>query len=169
MVVPLASKTLGRGMNKAETVAGSMFVAIGVWMLLEAIKMPYIVEGVPGPGFLPLWIALGIIVSGFVLTAKGIWPRLALQGEQGVMWPQAAGWWRVALILGAMAVSLVVLEKLGFMVTTTLFMAAVVFGLGVRSWWMLATVPLVSAVALYVIFAVWLRVPLPKGILTFFG
>jgi hypothetical protein len=34
---------------------------------------------------------------------------------------------------------------------------------------MLATVPLVSAVALYVIFAVWLRVPLPKGILTFFG
>ena len=72
-------------------------------------------------------------------------------------------------MLGAMAVSLVVLEKLGFMVTTTLFMVVVVFGLGVRSRWVLATVPLVSAVMLYVIFAVWLRVPLPKGILAFFG
>jgi len=156
-------------MNKAETGAGSVFVAIGVWMLLDAIKFPYFVEGVPGPGFLPLWIALGIIVSGVVLTAKGIWPRLAMPDAEGVVWPQAAGWWRVGLMLGAMAVSLVVLEKLGFMVTTTLFMAAVVFGLGVRSWWVLASVPLVSAVVLYVIFAVWLRVPLPKGILTFFG
>ena len=156
-------------MNKAETGAGAVFVAIGGWMLLGAIKMPYFVEGVPGPGFLPLWIALGIIVSGVVLTAKGFWPRLAAPDEEGVTWPQAAGWRRVVLMLGAMAVSLVVLEKLGFMVTTTLFMVVVVFGLGVRSRWVLATVPLVSAVMLYVIFAVWLRVPLPKGILAFFG
>ena len=48
-------------------------------------------------------------------------------------------------------------------------MAAVVFGLGVRSWRMLASIPLLSAIGLYVIFAVWLRVPLPKGILVFFG
>jgi putative tricarboxylic transport membrane protein len=157
-------------MNKAESGAGAVFVAIGAWMLRDAVNMSYFVEGVPGPGFLPLWIALGIIVSGVVLTAKGVWPRrLAAPDAEGVTWPQAAGWWRVALMLGAMAVSLVVLEKLGFMVTTTLFMVAVVFGLGVRSWWVLATVPLVSAVALYVIFAVWLRVPLPKGILTFLG
>jgi len=33
----------------------------------------------------------------------------------------------------------------------------------------LAAVPLLSAVGLYAIFAVWLRVPLPKGILAFFG
>jgi len=156
-------------MNKAETGAGAVFVAIGAWMLLEAIRMPYFVEGVPGPGFLPLWIALGIMVSGVVLTAKGFWPRLTAPDAESVTWPQTAGWWRVALMLGALAVSLVVLDKLGFMVTTTLFMAVVVFGLGVRSWRVLATVPPVSAVALYVIFAVWLRVPLPKGILTFFG
>lgn len=156
-------------MNKAETAAGAVFVVIGAWILRDAVKMPYFVEGVPGPGFLPLWIGLGIIVSGVVLTGKGIWPRLATPDAESATWPQAAGWRRVVLMLGAMAVSLVVLEKLGFMVTTTLFMAVVVFGLGARSWWVLATVPLVSAVALFVIFAVWLRVPLPKGILTFFG
>jgi len=153
-------------MNKAEAVAGSVFVAIGAWMLLEAIKMPYFVEGVPGPGFLPRWVAFGLIGSGLVLTAKGIWPRLALQ--EGVAWPTAAGWQRVGLMLGALAVSLLLLNILGFVVITTLFMAVVVFGLGVRSWRILASVPLVSAVALYVIFAVWLRVPLPKGILAFF-
>ena len=152
-------------MNKAETVAGSVFVAIGVLVLLEAIKFPYFLEGVPGPGFLPVWISSGIIGAGLVLAVKGIRPRLAPQ--EGITWPEAAGWRRVGLMLGALAVSLLLLEMLGFMLTTTLFMAVVVFGLGVRSWRMLASVPLLSAVGLYVIFAVWLRVPLPKGILAF--
>ncbi|MBI2224775.1 MAG: tripartite tricarboxylate transporter TctB family protein [Betaproteobacteria bacterium] len=154
-------------MNKGEAVAGAVCVAIGVLMLLESIKFPYFVEGVPGPGFLPLWISLGIIGAGLVLAVKGIRPRLVLQ--EGITWPEAAGWRRVGLMLGALAVSLLLLEILGFMVTTTLFMAVVVFGLGVRSWRMLAAVPLLSAVGLYAIFAVWLRVPLPKGILAFFG
>ena len=153
-------------MNKAETVAGAVFVAIGALILLESIKFPYFVEGVPGPGFLPRWISFGIIGTGLVLTAKGIRPRLALL--EAIQWPEAAGWRRVRLMLGALAVSLLLLEWLGFLVTTTLFMAVVVFGLGVRSWRMLASVPLVSAIGLYVIFAVWLRVPLPKGILAFF-
>ena len=154
-------------MNKAETVAGSVCAVLGVLMLVESVKFPYFVEGVPGPGFLPLWTSFGIIGAGFVLTAKALWPRLVTR--QAMAWPDAAGWRRVGLMFGALAVSLLVLEMLGFMVTTTLFMAAVVFGLGVRSWWVLASVPLMSAVGLYVIFAMWLRVPLPKGILAFFG
>jgi hypothetical protein len=34
---------------------------------------------------------------------------------------------------------------------------------------MLATVPPLSAFALYAVFALWLRVPLPKGVLTLLG
>ncbi len=154
-------------MNKGETVAGAVCVAFGVLMLLESLKFPYFVEGVPGPGFLPLWISFGIIGTGLVLAVKGIRPRLA--APEGITWPEAAGWRRVGLMFGGLAASLLLLELLGFMVTTTLFMAAVVFGLGVRSWRILASVPLLSAVGLYVIFAVWLRVPLPKGIPALFG
>lgn len=165
-MVPLLGKTSGKGMNKAETVAGSVFVIIGIFIVLEAVKFPYFVEGVPGPGFLPLWVSGGMISTGLVLVAKGVWPHLAVHEE--ITWPEAAGWRRVGLMLGALAVSLLMLNVLGFMVVTTLFMAVVVFGLGIRSWWMLATVPLAAAVGLYVLFAVWLRVPLPKGILGFF-
>ena len=154
-------------MNKAETLAGSLFVVIGVALLIESIKLPYFIESVPGPGFLPLWISFGIIGSGLVLTVKGIRASLVTPEEE-ITWPEASGWRRVGLVLGALAASLLLLEWLGFMVTTTLFMAVVVFGLGVRSWRILASVPLGSAVGLYMIFAVWLRVPLPKGIFAFF-
>jgi len=152
-------------MNKAETFAGALVLAIGAAILLGSIKFPYLVEGVPGPGFLPRWIAIGLLGTGLVLTAQGIRARLVLQ--EAIQWPTAGGWARVGLMLGGLAVSLVLLDKLGFLLTTTLFMAVVVFGLGVRSWRMLVSIPLLSAIGLYVVFAVWLRVPLPKGILSF--
>ena len=68
----------------------------------------------------------------------------------------------------ALALALLLLDKLGFVIVVTVFMAAVMYSLGVRSWRMLATVPLLAAIGLYVVFAVWLRVPLPRGVLLFF-
>ena len=153
-------------MNKAETVAGGVITAIGVLMLLESLRFAYFLEGVPGPGFLPRWIAAGLVCAGLVLTGKGLRPGMAIQ--EAIAWPDAAGWKRVALMLGALAVALILLDKLGFMVVTAAFMAVLIFGLGVRSWAMLASIPLVAAIGLYVVFAVWLRVPLPKGIFTYF-
>lgn len=153
-------------MNKAETVAGSLFTAIGVLMLVESLKFAYFLEGVPGPGFLPRWVAGGLICTGLYLTAKAIRPALAPQ--EPIQWPAASGWRRIALMVGALAVALLLLDKLGFLVVTTVFMAVVVFGLGVRSWAMLATIPFAAAIGLYVVFAVWLRVPLPKGVFALF-
>ena len=153
-------------MNKAETVAGGVFTAIGVLMLLESLKFAYFLDGVPGPGFLPRWVAAGLVCVGLFLTAKGIRPGIALQ--KAIAWPDAGAWRRVAVILGALALALILLEQLGFVIVVTVFMAVVMYSLGVRSWRMLATVPLLTAIGLYVIFAVWLRVPLPRGVLVFF-
>ena len=154
-------------MNKAETVAGLVFTALGVFMFVESWKTPYLLEGVPGPSFLPRWIAGGLVTTGLFLTLRAALPRFALNDPTD--WPNRRGWARVGLMLGAMAVAFLVLTKLGFLVTMTLFIAIVIYGLGVRSWVTLATVPLGTGIALYMVFAVWLRVPLPKGILEFLG
>jgi hypothetical protein len=153
-------------MNKAETVAGGVFTAIGVLMLLESLKFAYFLEGVPGPGFLPRWVAAGLVCVGLYLTVKGIRPGIALQ--EAIAWPDPGAWRRVAALLGALALALLLLESLGFVIVVTVFMAVVMYSLSVRSWMMLATVPVLTAIGLYLIFAVWLRVPLPRGVLSFF-
>ena len=153
-------------MNKAETAAGGIIAVVGIVMLLESLKFAYFLDGVPGPGFLPRWVAGGLVLMGLFLTAKAIRPGAAL--TKAIAWPYAGAWRRVAVMLGALALGLVLLDKLGFVIITTVFMAVVMYSLGVRSWRLLATVPVLTAVALYVIFAVWLRVPLPKGVLPFF-
>jgi len=152
-------------MNRVETVAGGAVLAVGLSFLIGALGFPFLLNGIPGPGFLPLLVSFGIVGAGVVVVWNGI--RHSARGA--VSWPPMSGWLRVVLMLVAMAASFLLLEALGFLVVTALFMAVMVYCLGERSWRILATVPVLSAVALYVVFAVWLRVPLPKGIITFLG
>ena len=100
-------------------------------------------------------------LSGIALLVGCLRGTLLVPG--GVSWPPLAGWARVALLLGALAVSFVLLETVGFLIASTVFMAVMIFALGERSWTMLTVVPVASAAALYGVFAVWLKVPLPKG------
>lgn len=152
-------------MDRIQTAAGAIVLAVGLALLIGAWGFPFMLQGVPGPGFLPLIIGFGIIASGVVLVFKAVWRPTHAE----VRWPPLSGWLRVAFMLGAMAASFFLLEALGFVVVTAAFMAVMVYCLGERSWRLLATVPVLSAVGLYVVFAVWLRVPLPKGIITFLG
>lgn len=155
-------------MNRIEAAAGAVVLAIGIALLVAASRFSFLTQGIPGPGFLPLLISVGIVASGVVLIASAF-KRDQAPERKPILWPPFAGWLRVGGMLAAMAASFLLLETLGFLLVTVIFMAALVYGLGERSWRILATVPLLSAIALYVVFAVWLRVPLPKGIITFLG
>jgi putative tricarboxylic transport membrane protein len=153
-------------MNKAEVTAAGVVLALGIALFAGSLQFPVLSAGTPGPGFLPLLIAIGVIASGVALLVG------ALRGIHVVekpSWPSLAGWRHVALMLVAMTIAFLLLEELGFLVATTLFMAAMIYALGERSWRMLLTIPPFSALALYMVFAVWLRVPLPKGLITFIG
>ena len=152
----------------AEATAGLLFAAVGVYVLIEGMRLTYTIQGVPGPGFLPRWIAVGLIGTGLLVAIKALRPRFLPSGEDSP-WPDALGWRRVAVMLAALAVSLMALESLGFLPTTILFMAVTIRALGARSWLMVATLPVLVSGVLYAVFAIWLRVPLPRGILAGFG
>jgi hypothetical protein len=149
-------------MKKTETFGGLIVLAIGTILAVEAWKLPYFVEDVPGPGFLPLWLAGGILIAGATIVVKAL--RGSVPGMQDIVWPEAWGWRQVLTMLGTLAVSLLLLSKLGFLVTTTGFMAVMIYSLGGRSWPTLILAPVAAAGILYLVFAVWLNVPLPEGI-----
>ena len=153
-------------MKKSELTAAALVLAVGIALLVGAFAFPFLQAGVPGPGFLPLLIAVSILAAGLALVA-GTVRRTTLAGNPH--WPAMSGWWRVIAMMIALTVAFLLLEALGFLIVTTIFMAAMIYCLGERSWRVLAMVPPLSAIALYAVFAVWLRVPLPKGILTFIG
>ena len=133
----------------------------------ESLKLAYFVEETPGPGFLPFWVSAGIIVSGLVLVARSFRLRLSVDDEEH--WPDGMGWGRIAIVMVALGAAILLLDLLGFLLMAAIFVAAVAFGLGMRSLRVLIPVPILSALLLNQVFAVWLRVPLPKGILSLFS
>lgn len=153
-------------MDRVEAAAGAIVLAVGTALLVAASRFPFLLQGIPGPGFLPLLISFGIMGAGVVLIGSA-WrgaPR-----AKPISWAPPSGWARIGLMLAAMAASFLLLELLGFVLVTALFMAVMLFCLGERAWKIYASVPLLSAIGLYLVFATWLRVPLPKGLLTFLG
>ena len=154
-------------MEKAETVTGVLILIVGVVLLIAAYPLPYMVENVPGPGFLPLWVSFGILASGAAVTAQAL--RGRLRPGEPIPWPDLPGWRQVVVMLVALALALILFDDLGFVITTTAFMTVVIFSLGARSWVTLITAPIAAAAILYAVFALWLGVPLPAGVLTFIG
>ena len=149
-------------MGKAQTGFALLITAFGVFLLKESLKLPMFVLEVPGPGFLPLLLAVAIIGVGGALTVKGIysWSKTS----EGVF-PDGLGWRRLAVAVIPLFAFLLLINTLGFFLMCLLYLAVVAFGLGVRSWRVLVTLPLTATVVLHLVFSVWLKVPLPKGIL----
>jgi len=64
---------------------------------------------------------------------------------------------------GLMLLYVIGFSYLGFLVSSILFVLAFLFILGVRRWYVLASVSLVVPVAIYLLFRVFLKVMLPSG------
>ena len=79
------------------------------------------------------------------------------------LWPDRAGAWRAAALLGGLVLSALLLEPAGFRVTAFVVTAALLVALGVRRPVVIAAFAVVASFGLFHVFYHWLKVPLPVG------
>lgn len=100
--------------------------------------------------------ALGALVLGALLASGGLRQTAA---SDAFSW-RGAG--RIAVILASVLLYLVIAEIAGFVLTAFVIVALLMWQLRVR-WTVALTVSLIVSMAVYQIFASYLRVPLPRG------
>lgn len=119
-----------------------------------------------GPRFVPMVMLCGTI--GFCLLSVAAEAYAFLIRKQPPA-PFAATTLRqygnVLCLAGALLLWYVLLRRVGFVVMTSLLMAASMALLGNRRLWQLTVIPVVCSVMIYMVFAKLLNVPLPAGIL----
>ena len=71
----------------------------------------------------------------------------------------------MAWTLGAIVAYVLALGRLGFLLATAPFLAVLLLAYGERRWPVVLAVALGATGATYALFAVWLGVPLPRGLL----
>jgi putative tricarboxylic transport membrane protein len=152
-----------------DRLSGILFVLLGSLIIYWAKDLPTLRHIQYGPGFFPTLIGIGFVAGGGVLVIRRL---LALRKlATGTRLVALGAWCRsprhvggVVLTLGALVFYILVVQRLGFLLTMPVILG-VLIGWWHRRWLTALVVALLATVCLQVFFQQLLTVPLPWGAL----
>ena len=152
-------------MFRDRDVKSSLFWAlIGILFCIGGFHYGIRRSGIPGPGFLPFVTGIILVALSLILLISRFLDRGGRAGPKEEPMPGGLALSRILIVLGALCLYVLILEPLGFMVTTFLFMI-VLLRLEPRKWMFILLVSIGATAFFFVLFKVLLRVPLPAGVL----
>jgi putative tricarboxylic transport membrane protein len=143
---------------RRDHVAGSAFIAAGTLVLLASGDLPFGTLASPGAGMLPMLIVGLMMAFGMILLAQARQsPSIA-----EVDWSDLPHALRVVVVAAAAAALYV---PLGFLLTIPLLLFALIFLVERRPLLIALAFSIGATVAVYGLFAILLRTPLPRSLL----
>ena len=139
-----------------DRLSGAFLVFLGLFVIWERRVLPLGTTSQPGPGYVPLILALLLLIFGVILIAqgKGSKPLRSLKWEEA---PHATA------ILGCCLFITLFLEVIGYRLTMLIVMGFL-FGVMERNkWWLALILTFGFSLGTFWLFDSLLRVPLPRG------
>lgn len=119
-----------------------------------------------GPRFFPYLVAFGLLACGLVLLVQALRGVAApLEEGEDVDVRAPADWGAVAVLVAALLLDLALLERLGFVLASTVMFVGVAFGFGSRAFLRDLIAGLALSLATYLAFTKLLGLTLPAGVL----
>ena len=158
-------------MKTYDTLFAGLFLAAGIVYEVMALRMPLGRIGQTGPGYFPV-----IVGALLILTAAACLIQALATGRPGSPAEEAAEdaapaqsarqtgkTWHLLIFL---VLYVLALQPVGFPIALTVFLMASIWVFGYRKWLPVAGIAVALTVISYLTFIVWLKVPLPLGILS---
>ena len=150
-----------KGFNAKDGISALVLLVLSVLICFGTLaNLSYGNYHRPGPGFLPFWTGVLIGLMSLGLLVKSIWQGGGLGGkffQRSFRKPLFA-----LLALIAYGLLFVIL---GYFICNFLFMIFIILLMEKKKWYVALGSGLITALAFYVVFSVWLQVPLPRGFL----
>ena len=148
-------------MGQAERVTGIVGIALGVAVVVGARRLPAEAEFGLGAAFLPFW--LGVLITALSLTLL-LQPGRGSPDGGAPVWPaDTHAWRRLAAVLAVLVGYVALLEPMGYVAATFLFLLSSMIALERGRWWITVLISSLATGALATLFRGWLRAPLPRG------
>jgi putative tricarboxylic transport membrane protein len=143
-----------------DHVAGGAFVVAGALVLAVSGDLPFGTLASPGAGMLPTLVVTLMTAFGLILFARArSSPRVA-----DIDWTDLPHAVRIAAIAAAAAA---IYEPLGFAATAAALLFTLIFVVERRPLLPALAFSIATPIAVYLLFSVLLRTPLPRGIVGF--
>jgi len=143
--------------------ASIFWVAIGIFIVIQAYLLRLGSFHQPGPGFIFFLAGLILTVLSIIDLIVAFFEKSKIEKAEKV-WA-GVQWGRVLLVLGVLSAYLIFINALGFLVSTFLLMVFLFKGIEPTKWWIAVISALVATLVAYCLFRVWLGVPFPRGLL----
>jgi hypothetical protein len=152
-------------MINSDQLSGFFWLAISIFVCVEASRVGIGDVRSQGPGFLPFLSGVMLGTFSIILVVKN---TLKKQGKQNIadIW-KGISWGKVILVLILLFTYAFLLPTIGYLVAT-FGLIILLFGIvGKTKVWIKVVAGIITVLATYIVFYVWLEVQLPKGILGF--
>src|SRR5512133_1251691 len=146
-------------MIQAEKVASLLFMAFAAFVGFESRKYPLGSLDNPGPGFLPLLLAIAMAAMAIALTVKA-WRPPAAPGRRP-FWPERSGLSKVSLTFATILLFTALLEITGYMINIFFLFLILLRPIGRQKWVWTIAISSGATVVAYLLFDKWLMIPLP--------
>ena len=149
-------------MRKNHLISAGLFLLLAIFIAFGAFDLKYYTQLGPGPGFFSLWLSFFLAIASLAMGIAA-WVKPP-EKKIDTFLPEREGLIKIGAVLLSLIFTIVMLEPLGFRLTTVTIYFFLLWILGQRG---IST--LISAVAgsfgVYQIFVDILSVPLPIGFL----
>lgn len=139
----------------------ALFFIFGAIVIFDSVRLGsgWASDG-PRPGYFPFYVGLLICIASLINFARA----LAIRGEKNKIFVERGQLRMVLTVLIPTAIYAALVTWIGIYVSSVLFIAFFMLWLGKYAWWKAAAASVVTMVFFYMVFEIWFKVPLPKGI-----
>lgn len=152
--------------NLGEVVAGLVVAAVGIYMVSTAHTITNIGGSPIGPRFFPYAVGGLLAVTGLGIAASALRGHRAVsEGGEDVDGSVSTDWKTLGSIIGAFALFALLIQPVGYLLTTIFLFGSVAWILGARRWRGLVAVSFLVPLISYIFFTRVLGIYIPNGIL----
>ena len=149
-------------MRKLELIASLLLIIFSVVACREAYKLSLGRWGAPGPGLYPFLLGALLLTFSVVYLFRAL--RSWRREEEIHLW-EGLRWRKVILVLSLLTAYALLLESVGFVLCTFLFLMVLFRWVDRQRWYWVYAGSLGIDMVCYVVFKLWLMIQLPRGIL----
>lgn len=144
----------------ANIIAGVAVFLLGIaTSVLAWLTLPYTGEFGPGPGFLPLWLGITLMVCSVPVIITDLRSK---EKSEKLFRPETAKCLKVLILIVTVFLSLPVL---GFSAGLALITGSGMRIMGKHGWVSCVATVIGTAICIHYLFGQWLSIPLPKGMI----
>jgi putative tricarboxylic transport membrane protein len=150
-------------MKKRDIISSLFWMAIGIGVCYGGYHLDLGTLNDPGSGFMFFWVGIIMIGLSLIILLKAI-KKISVAGELKLLWTEIR-WKKVVSILVALMLYAYIFVPLGFILSTILLLIFLFKAVEPQRWSWAILGAIISTLAAYGLFHLWLKSPLPKGFL----